>query len=130
MFTKRVLTAPHSVCKRPTLLVPLKLAAPRPPFTSAASSAVNPGSPTQKELAHHHTAKISSPRARSQQLSSHFSTSTKPSKEIHQEAIDDTMATATLPTRGGYDAKASEKFTARKIGSPFTLEHRVYIEKD
>ena len=39
------------------------------------------------------------------------------------------MAT-TLPTRGGYDAKVPEKFTARKIGAPHTLEHRIYIEKD
>lgn len=40
------------------------------------------------------------------------------------------MATSTLPTRGGYDNKATEKFTVRKIGAPHTLEHRVYIEKD
>jgi inorganic pyrophosphatase len=40
------------------------------------------------------------------------------------------MASTTLPTRGGYDNKATEKFTARKIGAPHTLEHRVYIEKD
>ena len=40
------------------------------------------------------------------------------------------MATATLPTRGGYDANAPGKFTARKIGAPHTLEHRIYIEKD
>ena len=40
------------------------------------------------------------------------------------------MASTTLPTRGGYDGKAPEKFTVRKIGAPNTLEHRVYIEKD
>ena len=39
-------------------------------------------------------------------------------------------ATATLPTRGGYDSKAPEKFTARKVGAPHTLEHRIYVEKD
>ncbi|KAK4628953.1 Inorganic pyrophosphatase [Fulvia fulva] len=41
-----------------------------------------------------------------------------------------TMAQASLPTRGGYDPNAAQKFTARKIGAPHTLEHRVYIEKD
>jgi inorganic pyrophosphatase len=40
------------------------------------------------------------------------------------------MASATLPTRGGYEPKATEKFTARRIGAPNTLEHRIYIEKD
>ncbi|KAK3618414.1 Inorganic pyrophosphatase, partial [Elasticomyces elasticus] len=40
------------------------------------------------------------------------------------------MATSTLPTRGGYDSKAPSVFTARKIGAPNTLEHRIYIEKD
>jgi len=40
------------------------------------------------------------------------------------------MASTTLPTRGGYDGKAPDKFTARKVGAPHTLEHRVYIEKD
>ena len=36
----------------------------------------------------------------------------------------------TLPTRGGYDSNAPGKFTARKIGAPHTLEHRIYVEKD
>ena len=40
------------------------------------------------------------------------------------------MANATLPTRGGYDPNVPGKFTARKIGAPHTLEHRIYIEKD
>ena len=40
------------------------------------------------------------------------------------------MATATLPTRGGYDPKATEKFTARKVGQAHTLDYRVYVEKD
>ena len=40
------------------------------------------------------------------------------------------MATATLPTRGGYDSKAPEKFTVRRIGAPHTLEYRVFVEKD
>lgn len=42
------------------------------------------------------------------------------------------MATpqASLPTRGGYDSKAPEKYVARKIGAPNTFEHRIYLEKD
>ncbi|KAF2485362.1 inorganic pyrophosphatase [Neohortaea acidophila] len=42
------------------------------------------------------------------------------------------MATtgASLPTRGGYDPKAASTFTARKVGAPHTLEHRIYVEKD
>lgn len=40
------------------------------------------------------------------------------------------MASTTLPTRGGYDNRAAEKFTARKVGAPHTLEYRVYLEKD
>lgn len=41
------------------------------------------------------------------------------------------MATQqTLPTRGGYESKAPAVYTARKVGAPHTLEHRIYIEKD
>ena len=40
------------------------------------------------------------------------------------------MASTTLPTRGGYDGRASEKFTARNVGSKHTLEYRVFLEKD
>lgn len=39
-------------------------------------------------------------------------------------------STSTLPTRGGYDPKAPSVFTARKVGTPHTLEYRVYTEKD
>ena len=40
------------------------------------------------------------------------------------------MAQNTLPTRGGFDPKAAAVYTARKVGAPHTLEHRIYIEKD
>lgn len=36
----------------------------------------------------------------------------------------------TLPTRGGFEAKAPSVYTPRKVGAPHTLEHRIYIEKD
>jgi len=39
-------------------------------------------------------------------------------------------ATTTLPTRGGYESKAPSVYTTRKVGAPYTLEHRIYIEKD
>lgn len=37
---------------------------------------------------------------------------------------------STLPSRGGYESKAPSVFTTRKIGAPYTLEHRIYIERD
>ena len=38
--------------------------------------------------------------------------------------------TSALPTRGGFESKGPSVFTARKVGAPHTLEHRVFIEKD
>ena len=40
------------------------------------------------------------------------------------------MASASLPTRGAYDSKAADKFSARKVGSQHTFDYRVYLEKD
>ncbi len=40
-------------------------------------------------------------------------------------------AMASLPvSEKGYHSKAPSVYTARKIGAPNTLEHRIYIEKD
>ncbi|KAK1059886.1 Inorganic pyrophosphatase [Friedmanniomyces endolithicus] len=66
---------------------------------------------------------------RSKQLANHFHFHTTPAYPLHNKT-DTTMATSTLPTRGGYDSKAPSVFSVRKIGAPNTLEHRVYIEKD
>ena len=61
-----------------------------------------------------------SPLARSQQLSAHFSTSSS-----------STMSQQNLPSRGGFDPNAGAgRFTARRVGVPHTLEHRIYIERD
>ncbi|KAI7048142.1 hypothetical protein KC352_g45978, partial [Hortaea werneckii] len=40
------------------------------------------------------------------------------------------MAQQTLPTRGGFEAKAPSVYTPRKVGAAHTLEYRVFIEKD
>lgn len=38
---------------------------------------------------------------------------------------------ASLPiSEKGYHSKAAQQFTARKIGAPNTLEHRIFVEKD
>jgi hypothetical protein len=38
---------------------------------------------------------------------------------------------ASLPISDkGYHSKAPSTYTSRKIGSPYTLEHRIFIEKD
>lgn len=69
---------------------------------------------------------------RSQQISAHFSSSSAAASSSSSSNSPSNMATtgASLPTRGGYDPKAAQQFTARKIGAPHTLEHRIYVEKD
>ena len=70
-------------------------------------------------------------QSRSGQISAHFASSSAASTSHDiQDNRTDVMANATLPTRGGYDPNVPGKFTARKIGAPNTLEHRIYIERD
>ena len=40
------------------------------------------------------------------------------------------MAEQTLPTHGGFEAKAPSVYTPRKVGAAHTLEYRVFIEKN
>merc|ERR1712014_568025 len=47
-----------------------------------------------------------------------------------QSRSSSTMAQQTLPTRGGFEAKAPSVYTPRKVGAAHTLEYRVFIEKD
>lgn len=49
----------------------------------------------------------------------------------HLQQSRPTAAMASLPISDkGYHSKAPSIYTARKIGSPYTLEHRIFIEKD
>jgi hypothetical protein len=49
----------------------------------------------------------------------------------HLQQSRPTAAMASLPISDkGYHSKAPSTYTARKIGSPYTLEHRIFIEKD
>ena len=72
-------------------------------------------------------------QSRAQQVVAYF-TASSPSHGTHSSlnSGDDNMAQpqASLPTRGGFDSKAPEKYVARKIGAPNTFEHRIYLEKD
>jgi hypothetical protein len=63
-------------------------------------------------------------QSRSAQLSSHLAPASPSSTAPVRSST--TMAQQSLPTRGG----PASTFTARKIGAPHTLEHRIYIEKD
>ena len=127
MYPIRTLTARQTTNRIAARVTNL---APRASFTSAGRHdpsvpSVNPGRPT--------TVNKIQAQSRSGQISAHFSSTTSsPSskQQEHRSSSTDTMASATLPTRGGYDPKAPEKFTSRKIGAPHTLEHRIYIEKD
>ncbi|TKA64885.1 hypothetical protein B0A49_05161 [Cryomyces minteri] len=61
-------------------------------------------------------------QARTAQVARHFSTTNSPPPNI---------AMASLPiSEKGYHGKAPAAYTARKIGAPNTLEHRIFIEKD
>lgn len=96
------------------------LPSPRAPRNPALGSSC----PTQLN-----TSKIPSPtNTRSQQISAHFSSS--PSSALKDQTVKMATTGASLPTRGGYDPKAASTFTARKVGAPHTLEHRIYVEKD
>lgn len=124
MFPIRTLTArplTHRIAVRVTNLAP-RASFSAPGRDEPAPPKVNPVSPTNVN-------KIQAKaQSRSGQISAHFSSSTSPSQSPSNKT--DNMASATLPTRGGYDANVPGKFTARKIGAPNTLEHRIYIEKD
>ena len=66
------------------------------------------------------TAELFNLHSRTAQLARHFSTPTPINVEM-----------ASLPiSEKGYHSKAPTAYTARKIASPNTLEHRIYIEKD
>lgn len=80
----------------------------------------------------HASARSTLANARSRQLSNHFSTSAAPHSpnNNNNKQETDTMAQQALPTRGAYDSNAPSKLSARKIGAPHTLEHRIYVEKD
>lgn len=57
--------------------------------------------------------------SRTQQLAGHFQ---------HPQS---SFTMASLPiSEKGYHSKAPSQFTARKVGAPNTLEHRIYVEKD
>lgn len=66
-------------------------------------------------------------QARSHQLSTHLSPVLSSSLQSRSSS---TMAQQTLPTRGGFEAKAPSVYTPRKVGAAHTLEYRVFIEKD
>ncbi|RMZ28653.1 hypothetical protein D0859_07249 [Hortaea werneckii] len=66
-------------------------------------------------------------QVRSHQLSSHLSPAVTSSLQSRSSS---TMAQQTLPTRGGFEAKAPSVYTPRKVGAAHTLEYRVFIEKD
>lgn len=69
-------------------------------------------------------------QARSWQLSQHFSSSIRTSSTASTTTDSSNIMSSTLPSRGGYESKAPSVFTTRKIGAPYTLEHRIYIERD
>lgn len=133
MFSIRALTArplTNRIAARVTNLAPrASLSAPRrhdPP--GPLNPAVGHSSPNPTTVN-----KIQAKaQSRSGQISAHFSSSAPSPSPSHTQSTNtlDVMANATLPTRGGYDPKAPEKFTTRKIGAPHTLEHRIYVEKD
>ena len=49
----------------------------------------------------------------------------------HLQQSRPTAAMTSLPISDkGYHSKAPSTYTTRKIGSPYTLEHRIFVEKD
>lgn len=59
-------------------------------------------------------------QARTAQVAGHFSSTSSP---------DNTMASLPVSEKG-YHSDAASQYTARKVGAPNTLEHRIYVEKD
>lgn len=84
----------------------------RPPALTFATLAA-PNNP-RKLAASRYPTTLDKIQSRTQQVAGHFTPSTTPPSES-------TMSVS---------ANAPKEFTARKIGAPNTLEHRVYIEKD
>lgn len=85
----------------------------RPPALTFATLAA-PNNPRKLADASRYPTTLDKIQSRTQQVAGHFTPSSSPSTTI--------MATVS--------SNAPKQFTARKIGTPNTLEHRVYIEKD
>lgn len=114
-----------------TSIVPVPAAAIAPPSPDPACLVKHRRPTTAAKIRPSTASTLAHARSRSQQLSAHFSTTAAPPTNSNTTTTDtDTMAQAALPTRGAYDPSAASKFTARKIGAPNTLEHRIYVEKD
>lgn len=126
MLSSRLHPTAHQSIRSAASSTKLKTALPRRYFSASGINYAIGVSPTKI---------VNVPRPtnnRLVQVSSHLTSPSLSSSTTipHQTRSHTTMAQQTLPTRGGFDPKASTNYTARKVGAPHTLEHRVYIEKD
>jgi predicted CxxxxCH...CXXCH cytochrome family protein len=75
---------------------------------------------------------FTSPTTSSGPLSSQYKFQSRTAQlALHFNSPHSSPTMASLPiSEKGYHSKAPSTYTARKIGAPNTLEHRIFIEKD